>query len=117
MINFLLSARDPAERQSLNLYVSHANPAADPDQASFFLRNINEVAGLSEIGFCDPNSGAQYMESECQLGLQKHEVEGDCRGFERAPAFCLNTGSSQGTGCFHIPEDMQVVRLRFLQTD
>ena len=96
--------RDPAQRESLSLYISDPDPSKDPDQASFFLRNVNEVAGLASA--CNPTVGTGHMPT-CQLGLQKHEQEGDCRGFQRAPAFCENTGSAQGTGCFYIPETLQ----------
>jgi len=102
---------DPGESESLTLLVSAANPDGDPTQAEFYQRNINELAGLatgcghawSEKG----DAGSQEMADECQLGLERHQTGvSDCKGFQRAPKFCENTGEAMGTGCFLVPPNM-----------
>ena len=98
---------DAAARDSLFLYISTVNPSTDPSQTEFFVRNINEVAGLAHS--CDPNGshyGTAGEEDRCQLGLEKQREPRDCKGFQRSPAFCENTGSAMGTGCFLVPEDL-----------
>ena len=95
---------DAAARDSLYLYISNVNPTVDPSQDEFLLRNINEVAGLAND--CNPHNEAYSQEEACQLGLEKQQEARDCKGFQRSPAFCENTGQAMGTGCVFIPEDM-----------
>jgi len=95
---------DAAGKDSLYLYISTVNPDADPSQRDFFFRNINEIAGLANS--CDPNGSQWSDEDRCQLGLEKHRETRDCKGFQRSPAFCENTGSAMGTGCFLVPDDL-----------
>ncbi|KAL7545178.1 hypothetical protein ACHAWF_008528 [Thalassiosira exigua] len=94
---------DPATTDSLALYVSSANPQQDPSQSEFLLRNINEVVGLAYV--CHPEDPNYTKEAFCQLGLEQQTETCDCKGFQRSPAFCENTGSALGTGCFWLPDD------------
>jgi len=95
---------DAAASDSLYFYISTVNPTSDPSQDDFYLRNINQVAGLAHS--CDPQSHHYINEERCQLGLEKQQDARDCKGFQRSPAFCENTGEAMGTGCFLVPEDL-----------
>lgn len=99
------SKSDAGLNDTLHLYVSMPSPQADPSQAEFETRNINELAGLASN--CMPGAGSNAELSECQLGLEKHEnYQRDCKGFLRSPKFCASSGMAMGTGCFQIPSDM-----------
>mmetsp|Transcript_21099 Transcript_21099/g.58966 ORF Transcript_21099/g.58966 Transcript_21099/m.58966 type:complete len:499 (-) Transcript_21099:143-1639(-) len=102
---------DAGTDETLRLLVSVLSLAHDPDQAEFNQRNINELAGLasncSHIWRERGEPGSSELTDDCQLGLEKHRTgEIDCKGFQRAPKFCENTGAAMGTGCFKVPDDM-----------
>ena len=80
----------------LKLYVSTANPSADPTQTAFKLRNINGITS------CRNSDSAA-----CALGKSVH-VQGsiDCEGFQRAPKFCENTDKALAHACFRVPSDL-----------
>jgi hypothetical protein len=95
------SKSDEGQDESLTLLVSAVDPQADPTQAEFDRRNINELAGLAH------NCSTGGLSDPCQLGLERHRTgEADCKGFTRAPKFCESSGAAVGTGCFKVPEDM-----------
>ena len=60
---------DAAASDSLYLFVSSVNPVVDPSQDEFFLRNMNEIAGLASS--CNLYSPCYSQVEACQLGLQK----------------------------------------------
>jgi len=100
---------DSGHDESISLYVSTANVTSDPSQSEFFMRNINELAGLAtkcqHVWHEADNLGHELLD-ECQLGLEKHQNgQADCKGFQRSPKFCENTGEAMGTGCFKVPDN------------
>eukprot|EP00928_Gymnodinium_smaydae_P029755 TRINITY_DN22318_c0_g1_i1.p1 TRINITY_DN22318_c0_g1~~TRINITY_DN22318_c0_g1_i1.p1 ORF type:complete len:626 (-),score=41.83 TRINITY_DN22318_c0_g1_i1:307-1950(-) len=98
---------DPGSDETISLFVSDLNPGVDPPQAVFNLRNINELAGLAENCSHIWSQFDRELDDKCQLGLEKHRNgEIDCKGFQRSPRFCDDTGRAMGTGCFQIPSDM-----------
>jgi len=92
---------DSGHDESLALFISDVNMTHDPSQSELFMRNINELAGLA--------TGCRHhgLSDECQLGLEKHQNgQADCKGFQRSPKFCENTGEAMGTGCFKVPDNL-----------
>merc|ERR1712048_965932 len=100
---------DSGHDVTLSLYVSNVNVTNDPLQSEFFVRNINELAGLAsncQHVWHEPGDVGHELLDECQLGLEKHQNgQADCKGFQRAPKFCENTGEAMGTGCFKVPDN------------